>query len=183
MPEPLPVFKYHPDPVAAGMIAESDSPCLDCNQIRGYIYNGPVYSERFDHLTGCLCPWCIADGSAAKRFGATFTDTGTLDGISSEVREELEQRTPGFDAWQQEQWLACCSDGAAFLGLAGFRELKNNYPKEALEAVRNLVRDDYELTGKDLREFLEGLTKDGEPTAYIFRCLHCKQFLAYADEA
>ena len=65
--EPLPAFKYHPDPVATGSIkADPDAPCLACNRIRGYIYEGPAYSEKYDYLTHSLCPWCIADGSAAK---------------------------------------------------------------------------------------------------------------------
>jgi uncharacterized protein CbrC (UPF0167 family) len=142
---------------------------------------GPAYSERFHYLSGCLCPWCVADGSAAKRFGARFTDTGLLEGIGADIAEALESRTPGFDAWQQEQWLACCQDAAAFLGAAGARELEHHFPA-AIAAVRAHVREEFELYGEDLDEFMAGLNKDRGPTAYIFRCLHCQKYLAYVDE-
>ena len=93
--------------------ANPHQPCLCCNRIRGYIYTGPAYSERFHYLSGCLCPWCVADGSAAKQFGAEFTDTGTLDDVPKAVLEELAKRMPGFMAWQQERWLCCCDDFGA----------------------------------------------------------------------
>jgi len=116
----LPVSKYHPDPVATGSVEANDGkPCLCCNRIRGYIYTGPAYSEKFHYLSGCLCPWCIADGSAAKRFQAVFTDTGELDGLPGAVCVELETRTPGFNGWQQEHWLTCCGDATAYLGTTG----------------------------------------------------------------
>src|SRR5580692_9345664 len=74
--ETLPVFKYHPDPVATGAFKEDrDTPCLGCSRIRGYIYTGPVFTEGSFTLDNHLCPWCIADGTAAKKFGATFNDT------------------------------------------------------------------------------------------------------------
>src|SRR5690348_16843232 len=121
--EPLPLFRYHPDPLATGSVrADTDTPCLACSRIRGYIYTGPAYTEKNFILEEHLCPWCIADGSAAKRFSATFNDTGQTDGISDQVRNEIETRTPGFDAWQQEQWLSCCGDAAAFLGHADAKE-------------------------------------------------------------
>ncbi|MBZ5606979.1 MAG: CbrC family protein [Acidobacteriia bacterium] len=179
--EPLPTFKYHPDPVATGSIQQSESPCLGCNRIRGYIYVGPAYSEKFHYLSGSLCPWCIAEGSAAKRFGATFTDTGLMEDVSEAVLEEVGTRTPGFESWQQEQWLTCCEDAAAFLGLAGAAELKSRFT-EAIPAVKRCLEDDYDLAGAELEEFFDGLSKDGQPTAYIFRCLHCNRYLAYVDQ-
>lgn len=119
----LPITKYHPDPVATGNVRAADStPCLCCNRIRGYIYTGPAYSERFHHLSGALCPWCVADGSAAKRFQAEFTDIGAIDAdLPADVLTELATRTPGFDAIQQETWLAHCDDAAAYLGGTRFR--------------------------------------------------------------
>ena len=171
MDEPLPAFKYHPDPVATGSIkADPDAPCLACNRIRGYIYEGPAYSEKFHYLTHSLCPWCIADGSAAKKFGAEFADAASLDDVDEAVMEEIACRTPGFEAWQQEQWLTCCNDAAAFLGAAGAAELKGKFA-EAIPAVEQ----DWDGDWHDLE-------KDGQPTAYIFRCLHCGQFLAYVDQ-
>jgi uncharacterized protein CbrC (UPF0167 family) len=32
------------------------------------------------------------------------------------------------------------------------------------------------------KKYIAALKKDEEPTAYVFRCLHCGKYLAYADE-
>jgi uncharacterized protein CbrC (UPF0167 family) len=180
--EDLPVFRYHPDPLATGSIRADDRPCLGCSRARGYIYFGAVFTEKNFILDEHLCPWCIADGTAARRFGASFNDTGAVDGISDAAREEIERRTPGFHGWQQEQWLACCGDGAAFLGVAGKKELQRDFP-DAIPAVKKVLRENFDLSKEDAQEFFDGLSKDGEPSAYLFRCLHCQKYLAYVDEA
>lgn len=183
MDEILPVFRYHPDPVSTGSLkADADTPCLSCNRIRGYIYTGPAWTEKPFILDDHLCPWCIADGSAAKRFGATFCYTGTLDDLPAAVREEIEARTPGFTAWQQETWLGCCGDAAAFLGVAGAKELREKF-SEALPAVREVLREEYDLSGGELNGFLDSLSAESDPSAYIFRCLHCRKYLSYVDQA
>jgi uncharacterized protein CbrC (UPF0167 family) len=182
MDEALPSFRYHPDPLSTGSVeTDAETPCLNCNRIRGYIYTGSVWTEKPFILEHHICPWCIADGSAAKRFGAAFNDTGSLDGISAAAREEIETRTPGFTAWQQETWLGCCDDGAAFLGLAGAKELREQFP-EAIASVQKVLRDDYGLSGAELKEFLDRLSIESDPTAYIFRCLHCRKYLSYVDQ-
>jgi uncharacterized protein CbrC (UPF0167 family) len=81
MPEALPVFRYHPDPVRSGSIKESASVCKSCGRARGFIYVGPVYAEA-DDLDDRFCPWCIADGSAAAKFDAYFTN---VEEIADEV--------------------------------------------------------------------------------------------------
>jgi uncharacterized protein len=118
-------------------------------------------------LENHLCPWCIADGTAAQTFGATFNDTGEIEGISEEVHTEVEARTPGFQAWQQESWLGCCGDAAALLGVAGAKELKRDFPN-ALPAVKKYVRQEFDVPKEEVNDFVEELTKDGEPSAYIF---------------
>jgi uncharacterized protein CbrC (UPF0167 family) len=118
MAEALPTFRYHPDPVATGSVEASDAECPCCERARGHVYVGPVYAE--DELVG-LCPWCIADGSAAERLGAGFAD---VDGdVPDEVRTEIGERTPSFTGWQQERWLVHCGDACAFLGRMGQAEL------------------------------------------------------------
>ena len=180
--EPLPEFRYHPDPVANGsVVADADIPCLSCNRIRGYIYTGPVFTERNFILTHHLCPWCIADGSAARQFGATFNDAGMMDGVSTEIMKIIEQRTPGFEGWQQEAWLSWCEDAAAFVGPVGALEIEEQYP-EAAKAVRKHLKDEHDLKGAELKEFFDSLHKDDQPTAYLFRCLHCREYLAYVDQ-
>jgi len=182
-PAALPVFRYHPDPLATGSVKpELDTPCLGCNQLRGYVYTGAVFTEKNFILDDHLCPWCIADGTAAKRFGASFNDTGTTDDIPDAARDEIENRTPGFTAWQQEQWLGCCGDGAAFLGVVGVKELALNFPG-AIPAVIKHIEEEYGLEGDDQDEFFASLQKNGQPSAYLFCCLHCQKYLAYVDEA
>jgi hypothetical protein len=68
----LPRFAYHPDPVGTGSIEPRDTSCVCCGQAYGWIYVGPVFAE--DDIDDELCAWCIADGSAARRYQATFTD-------------------------------------------------------------------------------------------------------------
>jgi hypothetical protein len=62
-----------------------------------------VYAEA--ELDDQLCPWCIADGSAAAKFDAQFTDVlwAVPDEVSAEVTEEVLRRTPGLSGWQQER--------------------------------------------------------------------------------
>jgi len=67
----LPVFKYHRDPLQSGSVAKSPESCRCCGKQRGYIYQGPAYSE--EELEKALCPWCIADGSAHLMTRTCFT--------------------------------------------------------------------------------------------------------------
>ena len=105
----LPVFIYHPDPIATGSVEPSDAMCKACGQSRGYVYTAGVYSV--EELQDAICPWCIADGIAHEKFDAQFTDSAGVGGygeweqVSSEIVEEVVYRTPGFSGWQQERWL------------------------------------------------------------------------------
>jgi uncharacterized protein CbrC (UPF0167 family) len=177
----LPVFKYHPDPVATRSVAPSDAECECCGRARGWIYTGPVYSN--EELTEALCPWCIDDGAAHRKFDATFTDEdgiggcGASESVPDHVVAHVAQRTPGFSGWQQEQWWTHCGDAAAFIGRAGKRELEAHGP-EAITAIR-------ESTGlsndKDWNDFFAALDRDGSPTAYLFRCIACGALGGYQD--
>jgi uncharacterized protein CbrC (UPF0167 family) len=135
----LPKFRYHPDPLGTGFVVQSEAVCPSCERERGYAYSGPVYAvEEVEEL----CPWCIADGSAAEKFEAEFTDVGwgVPDDVPMDVLDEVSLRTPGFTGWQQEHWLYHCGDAAAFLGVVGRLELEP-YPG-ALEVLRD-ERDEY----------------------------------------
>ena len=174
----LPDFPYHPDPIATGSIERSETECLACGKTRGFIYTGPVYAvEELDEV---ICPWCIADGTAASKFNAQFTDVGwgVPDGVREEVIEAIAKRTPGFNGWQQEYWLYHCNDGAAFLGRVGSKELQQH--PDAIE----MLRREGEERGWDsdqIAGYLRALDKDGGATAYLFRCRHCGVHLAYSD--
>lgn len=109
----LPMFRYHPDPVGNGVISKSSATCRCCQKARGWIYNGPVFAVG--ELEASLCPWCIADGSAAQKLDASFADDQPLfdDGVASSVIEDVTRRTPGFNSWQQDRWLSHCGEACA----------------------------------------------------------------------
>jgi uncharacterized protein len=164
--------------VSTGSVTASSTACRRCGAARGWIYTGPVYAA--EELEDELCPWCIHDGSAAATFDADFTDVGfgVPDGVPPAVLEEVSTRTPGFTGWQQEHWLYHCGDAAAFLGRAGYAELRGH--PEALAMVR---AENAELgwSDEDLDGYLRALHPDGDATAYLFRCLHCGTHVAYSD--
>jgi uncharacterized protein CbrC (UPF0167 family) len=177
----LPTFKYHPDPISTGTVVKSSTECVCCGKARGFIYTGPVYAvEEYDQ---CICPWCIADGSAHEKLEASFTDEDGIGGramwdeVSDEVKEELAYRTPGFSGWQQEQWWTHCGDAAVFLGRAGRKELKALGP-QAIAAIQ----DSAGLPdGPEWDQFFAALDKESSPTAYLFRCTKCGQSGGYQD--
>ena len=111
----LPNFRYHRNPLATGAIEQSDSVCECCEEARGYIYKASIYSEK---AIDVLCPWCIADGSAAEKFTASFVDDYPLieAGLNQKIIEEVCRRTPGYISWQQEVWLQHCIDACEFCG-------------------------------------------------------------------
>ncbi|WP_433534379.1 CbrC family protein [Micromonospora sp. CA-249363] len=176
-----PLFRYHPDPVATGSAVSTDEACVLCGVERGWRYVGPIYGRQAD----VLCLHCIASGEAARaltgyaEFPCMFTDTVDVPSeVPFAVVEEVTQRTPGFHSWQQPYWLYHCGDGAAFLGAAGYVELRA-YP-DALEMIgEDLHRLGWPADQAD--EILRRMDRSGEPTAYLFRCLHCDAHLASWD--
>jgi len=174
----LPTFRYHPDPLETGSIGTGEAACQVCDAERGYLYAGPFYSALVDEPS--ICPWCIADGSAAAALEGEFTDVG-LEGpgdVPDEVLSELACRTPGFSGWQQEHWLFHCDDAAAFLGPAGRVELAAH--PDALEMLAH-EHDPDGWPDDQVAGHLVALSRDGQPTAYLFTCLHCGAHLAYSD--
>jgi uncharacterized protein len=163
-----PVFRYHPDPIATGALVESADKCERCRQARGLVYAGPTYTVNEVEF---ICPWCIADGSAAQEFDAEFT---TVDGAPSDIPrailQEVLHRTPGFAGWQQERWLFHCSDAAEFVGLVGYRDVA-----DMPSALQSLAEDGWNP------EHLQHMSVDGDLTGYLFRCRQCETKLAYAD--
>jgi len=183
-PAKLPKFRYHPDPIATGSVVKSDVVCERCGKARGFIYTGPVYAE--EELVDCICPWCIADGSAHAEFDAHFVDPdgvgnhGAWGKVPRPTVEEVASRTPGFGGWQQEHWWTHCGDAAEFLGACGSAEAKALGP-EFLAAVRA------ETDLKDPKDdpvweaYVAALDRTRGPTAYAFRCRHCGKLGGYSD--
>jgi uncharacterized protein len=180
--EPLPHFRYHPDPIATRMlVARAGFICPVCQRSRAYAYVGPYSSDNWGFENGEeICPWCIADGSAARALNATFAVTYAQ--LSLEARTELEQRTPSFHCLQQERWLDHHGDAAAYIGEVDF-ERYLQLPPAAQFAVRHCAGDDPRA---DLRptDFVQRLRCDGEgPTVYLFQCLYCDWYGAYLESS
>jgi len=176
----LPDFKYHPDPVATGSIEPSDATCACCGRARGYAYTASIYAvDEID----TLCPWCIADGSAAARFDASFSDDCGVgacgDGVPvpPEVVDAVSRRTPGYATWQQEQWWTHCGDAGAFLGAAERAEL-DAFGPQATAAIRDAAGL---ADGPRWEALLRALDKDHGSTAYVFRCTVCGTLGGYYD--
>jgi uncharacterized protein len=115
----LPKFAYHPDPIASGSVVASSQVCECCGVTRGYLYSGNIYTTRkVEHL----CPWCIADGSAARKFTASFIDGDFYDErnkrieLSNDYHEAVFCRTVGFATFNPVSWWAHCGEPAAYIG-------------------------------------------------------------------
>lgn len=170
--EALPHFTYHPDPLATGHVEESDATCVCCERARGYLYAGPVYAV--DDLNEALCPWCIADGSAAARLDAAFADSHPLiqAGLPADVVDEVHLRTPGYSSWQQECWLAHCDDACEFHGDASVTEVMN-----ASAQTRNDWIARYGQTEEAWVRTTANYVPRGHSAFYKFVCRHCRQVL------
>lgn len=174
--EALPHFRYHPDPIRTGVVEASSGVCACCGQARGFVYTGPVYGE--EELDDRLCPWCIADGSAAANLGASFADDWALvrAGVAREIVEEVNLRTPGFVSWQSEEWLSHCGDACAFHGDISKAELVG-----LSGAVVGPVRQAHGMSDQEWQDLVGGYEPGGDPALYKFVCLHCGSILLGMD--
>lgn len=172
MSQSLPVFAYHPNPVATGVIKVSDRACACCGKSRGYIYVGPVYA--IEELDDRFCPWCIADGTAAAKFDATFADDHPLikAGLSTSIVDEVSRRTPGYVSWQQECWLSHSNDACEFHGDAPANEVANASPE-----TRAGWQREYSLDARTWDEITERYEPGGDPAFYKFVCRNCRLVL------
>jgi uncharacterized protein CbrC (UPF0167 family) len=176
----LPKFKYHPDPIATGSIAQLSGECAACHLTRGWTYVGPVYGQFEDQPV--ICPCCIADGSAHGLLGVEFVDPpgvggyGDWDSVPQGVVDEVCFRTPSFNGWQQERWYTHCGDAAEFSGVVGVTELLGFDP-----AAYAAIAKESGLTGTELEDYMARLDGDSGPSAYLFRCGTCGSFGGYSD--
>ncbi len=161
-----------------GSIEASPATCSVCGRARGLVYAGPLYGESVDEVV--LCPWCIADGSAAGRLELELTDIGwgVPPGVPEPVLDELAHCTPGFVSWQSDHWLYHCGDACAYLGAVGYDELRRL--PDALAALLDGLEEDG-FGADESREIVESLSPEESPTAYLFRCLACGTHVAYSD--
>lgn len=168
----LPHFIYHPDPLSTGAFVEGEAKlCPSCGKESNIFYNLMPYC--IDNIKN-LCPFCIANGLAAKKFDAEFVQDAECQGeLDPEKDQVLFCQTPGYSSWQGENWLSCCQDYCAYLGTVGTRELK-------AMGIAEQVLADYEERG-EYQDIEEYLVKDGSLCGYLFRCLHCQKYQIGVD--
>jgi uncharacterized protein len=173
----LPIFKYHFDPVLSEVIAASAGLCLCCGQARGFMYVGPVFTTNRD-VRDNICPWCIADGSAAKMYDADFVGPHTLlkAGVAREIVDEVTKRTPGYFCWQSDHWQSHCNDACVYYGDATVEDIANAVP-----ATIEAWKSEYNMTDADWNLFADGYEPKGHAAFYKFICRHCDAVLLSWD--
>ena len=159
---PFPAFRYHPDPLATKAVLPTDLVCDGCHRPRGYRVRSNYSVEEYS----CICPWCIADGRAARTLGASFVQ-GHEGELPPAVWDELTHRTPGYESWQGELWLTHCDDACAFHGDLP-REEVMHLPADA--EARFLADNDW-LDWPELQAaYASGRCST---SLYKFICRHC----------
>jgi uncharacterized protein CbrC (UPF0167 family) len=135
-------------------------------------YTGPFYAVE---EVQDICPWCIHSGKAAQKWEGAFSDDYPLifAGLSVEIIREVTERTPGFESWQQDEWLVHCGDACAFLGDASVETVGSLTTEQRAQlAATSGVPADLDLSSYAPR---------GQLSIYHFRCLHCEQSVFGAD--
>lgn len=175
----LPEFKYHPNCYELGIftkVQEGEEPveCMCCNKKVDLYCDIMMYSvEDID----CLCPQCIADGSAAKKFDGSFIQDSENEIDDPQKTEALFNRTPAYANWQGEFWLTHCNDYCKFIGYVGIKELTEMGIAE--EVIKDYEENaDFPYSSDLIRASLH---KQGNLAGYLFQCLHCNKYRLWVD--
>ena len=166
----LPKFKYHPGPIETQMIKKSFARCECCMRKRGFVYTG-VTSDESDPL----CPWCIFDGAAGKKFEIWLNHLSDYK-IPQHIIEEIHFRTPGFISWQEMDWAVHCNDACEYHGMPKakyFRTLDQNQIDRILEEA-NMDQEVWEQLMEDITPETEDCVMD-DPEIHLFICRHCRE--------
>ena len=173
--EELPTFKYHESVKMTGILVEEDIVCECCQKGSHYKMDIVLYSEE---EVEDLCPWCVADGSAAKKYNGTFIDLEGSDMIPSlEKRLELTRKNPGYPSWQENVWLAHCDDYCKYVDAVDY---------SVIEHLEVDLKEDFERLSKEfyydtVEEFKEALKNNHSMQIYLFECLTCKKPRIHVD--
>ncbi|KQL50519.1 hypothetical protein AN964_22950 [Heyndrickxia shackletonii] len=167
-------LKYNPNALFLGVIIKEKTSCPVCKKEREYMYEGPFYAE--DNVEG-ICPWCILDGSATKKYDGEFQDVDSCEEVDKqEYIDELIHRTPGYVGWQQEYWLSHCGDFCAIVQYVGWEEIKH-FENELAEDIKKICTE-YGLTKQG---FQNGLKNEGNLQGYLFECIYCGKHRLLVD--
>ena len=177
----LPVFRYSPNAYSLTVFVPEEGTCSSCQQRRQLKYTASFYS--IDN-PAYICPWCIADGSAAKKYSGEFNDFTGIEGISANPDEtplvaiplekalDVATKNPAYVSWQQGVWLSHCGEPCAFIDYADYSTIKP-YIDE--------LKADLDEMGYDLSFIENNLSKNGSLAGYLFQCLHCETHRLHVD--
>ncbi|MBN9633072.1 MAG: CbrC family protein [Actinobacteria bacterium] len=180
--ETPPGFRFHPNAYDLGAFESAAGTCEACGKGRTLRYTGSFYSV--DEV-GYICPWCVADGTAARVFDGEFSDYAGIDGVSPDPRVpadvdldeamEVSTRTPSYSSWQQEQWRSHCGRPCAFIGDIGASGLTDylDEPDFAADVDGGL--------GWEASLLRTHLSEGGDLAGYLFRCLTCGAHRLHVD--
>jgi uncharacterized protein len=174
-----PIFKYHPNAYKLEVFKKSKKVCQCCEHARGMIYTSSIFCEAD---VDAICPWCIADGSAAKKFDGGFIqrieevdDYFTPEtSLNPTIIHELSQCTPGYVSWQGSVWLTHCNDGCEFHGDLAQNELLT-LPEETLNLFKQEHAYLFSPKNWGTIEALNAVYCPASDTGslYKFVCRHC----------
>lgn len=173
-----PYFKYHPNAYQLDLFVKEEGICSICHEERALKYEASFYAVEEPEY---ICPFCIADGRAAKKYEGEFNDYCGIEGVSPDPNDpqstipqvmllEICERTPSYFSWQQEQWLTHCNEPCAFLGYAD---------TESIAPFREEIVS--ELDSSIAEETLDNIRKDGDCVGYLFQCVQCGKHKLHVD--
>lgn len=202
----IPDFTYHKDPLFTKTIYQSQKPCICCSKNPGYLYRGETFSSVVsigEDDDGEICPWCIHDGSANKKWDVSFTTAFISKGgktyyedkaseiLPDSIRDVISYRTPAPLTWQSPYWWVHCHDAGVFLGRIGedFLEKELQLPEKSKSYISEIESQLYDgfpasdsfhlqLLYPYLSQFNENIAG---VTVYLFQCRHCQAFGGYWD--
>lgn len=181
-PDSLPQFRFHPNAYQLGAFEAVTGTCNACGKDRALRYARGFYAiDRVDYI----CPWCVADGTAARVFDGAFSDYFGIEGVprdpaaqaTVDIDEAIEvsERTPSYPSWQQEEWKSHCGRPCAFIGDIGAASLSDYLDEPDFAADVNGG------TGWDPSILRTALRAGGELAGYLFRCLTCGAHRLHVD--
>lgn len=178
----LPTFRFSPNAYDLGLFEMDDGICQACSRRRPMRYTSSFYSRE---NVAYICPWCVADGTAARVFDGEFSDSAGIEGVSSDPTvpvtvdedeaREVATRTPSYPSWQQEEWRSHCGRPCAFIGDIGSSDLAP-YLKEP-----DFLADVDGGLGWDPDLLRTSLSRGGDLAGYLFRCLTCGAHRLHVD--
>ncbi|CNJ22051.1 hypothetical protein HB991_17330 [Yersinia mollaretii] len=165
MEKTLPHFIYVSDEYAREIFTKGTVKCDCCEKMSDYSYIGPI------HMPGTadpiLCPWCIHDGSAAKKYQASFNEL--YDGeLAASIHTIVREQTPGYCTWQDLSWATHCHDACVYHGDATTEDVAL-----ASEQTRKQWMNDYAMREEDWSHFMKDHQPHSDQGVYKFICRHC----------